>query len=183
MPSALLQAIEQGDLQAVLTALEHEANLEEADIHRAPGLPLRSACFHGHVEIVRELIRRGANIDAPNGDGCGGPIRAAVRGKHTAIIDLLVAHGAQVPRDIQLPPQESGERRQRGDRRKRHGSPPAGLRERRAEPERRATSVQEIALSEGLWERYFTQSQPMRVERAIHGGVDEAAMVLARARD
>jgi hypothetical protein len=183
MPSALLQAIEQGDLQAVLTALEHEANLEEADIHRAPGLPLRSACFHGHLEIVRELIRRGANIDAPNGDGSGGPIRAAVRGKHPAIIDLLVAHGAQIPPDLPLPSPESGERRQRGERRRQHGSPPAGLRDRRAEPERRATSVQEIALSEGQWEHYFTQSQPMRLERAIPGGIDEAAMVLARVRD
>jgi len=43
--------------------------------------------------------------------------------------------------------------------------------------------VQEIALSERQWERYFSQSQPMPIATIAHGGIDEASMVPARIRD
>ena len=61
-----------------MIALDHGGDIEEADIHGDPGLPLRIACFKGHIDIVRELIRRGADIHAPNAQGKGGPIRMAL---------------------------------------------------------------------------------------------------------
>jgi len=64
-----------------------------------------------------------------------------------------------------------------------NAGPPTGFRERGEARGRRATSVQEIALSERQWERYFSQSQPMPIATIAHGGIDEASMVLARVRD
>ncbi len=63
-PSELRSAIEQGDRAAVIRALDNGADIEEADMHGEPGLPLRMACFDGHLGIVTELIRRGANVAA-----------------------------------------------------------------------------------------------------------------------
>ena len=130
MHSALRRAIEKGNLDAVRTALDHGALIEEADMHGDPGLPMRIACFKGHADIVRELIKRGADIHAPNAQGAGGPIRMASRGQHSHIVELLLAHGAEVPEDVQLPNANSGERRKRGERRRRDIGPPSDIRER-----------------------------------------------------
>ena len=103
MHSALRRAIEKGCLESVRAALDHGAAIEEADMHGAPGLPMRIACFNGHANIVLELIQRGADIHAPNAEGVGGPIRMAARGQHSEVIDLLLAHGAEIPEGVQLP--------------------------------------------------------------------------------
>lgn len=71
MHSALRRAIERGDLQAVHVAIDHGAEIEEADMHGDPGLPLRIACFKGYASIVEALIKRGASVNAPN---CQGPV-------------------------------------------------------------------------------------------------------------
>lgn len=90
----LLQAINQGSLNAVIAALESGAELEAPDIHGYPGLPLRTACFHGHKGIVIELLRRGANPNAGNSDGPGAPVRMARRGKQEEIVRVLIENGA-----------------------------------------------------------------------------------------
>lgn len=183
MYSALRKAIELGNLEAVQTAINQGCDIEESDIHGYPGLPLRIACFAGHADIVRELIRRGANIDAPNDQGAGGALRAAQRGGHLAIVQMLLAHGATRPPGIHLTRPDSAERRLHGDRRKRDDGPPDPLRERRQHQERRATSVCEIELSELQWENYFSQSQPMPGLLPRHEGEHEVSLILARARD
>lgn len=187
MHSALRRAIEQDNLQGVMVALEHGADIEESDIHGDAGLPLRIACYRGHLEIVRTLISHGADIHAPNAAGRSGPLRSAVRGKHLHIVELLLEHGAEMPDDLALPKPDPGERRKRGDRRKRNTGPPAGLRERRFAHDRRTTSVELIELDDMQWERYFSQSQIDAMRKTdtpfpeIH--LDEAALILARARD
>lgn len=185
--SALRRAIEQGNLRAVQVALEHGANIEEADIHGDPGLPLRIACFCGHIEIVRELIRRGADIHAPNGEGADGPIRMAARGEHHQIIDLLVAHGAVLPGELPAAKTKiGGDRRQRHERRKRNGGPPGGFSERRTQFERRVTSVREVELDEAQWETYFSQSMPNAAPvpfPTLYDPTDHASLVLDRVRD
>ncbi|MBS1145511.1 MAG: Ankyrin [Proteobacteria bacterium] len=184
MHSALRRAIEKGCLQSVRTALDHGAAIEEADMHGDPGLPMRIACFQGHTDIVRELIQRGADIHAPNAQGLGGPIRMAARGQHAEIIDLLVEHGAEVPEDVQLPKKEAGERRKRGDRRRRDMGPPSNLRDRRQSRERRVVSVRELELSDLQWERYFAETQPAAPRQIVDHHFDETASVIfERVRD
>jgi len=184
MHSALRRAIEKGNLQAVRTALDQGAHIEEVDMHGAPGLPMRIACFNGHADIVLELILRGADIHAPNAQGAGGPIRMAARGQHTHIIQLLLSHGAEVPADVQLPTVNADERRKRGERRGRDIGPPTNLRERRQSRERRFLSVREVELSDRQWERYFAQTQPSpRAPSHHHDFVEAVSMVLDRVRD
>ena len=185
--SALRRAIEQGNLRAVQVALEHGADIEEADMHGDPGLPLRIACFKGHFAVVHELIRRGADIHAPNAQGPGGPIRMAARGQHQEIIRLLIAQGAEFPDDLPPPkPATIGERRKRSERRKRNAGPPKGLTERRLQHERRVTSVREIELDDAQWENYFAQTIPTAPPApfpTLHDPTEHASSVLDRARD
>jgi ankyrin repeat protein len=183
MHSALRRAIEKGNLLAVRAALDHGALIEEADIHGDTGLPMRIACFKGHGDIVLELIERGANIHAPNAQGAGGPIRMAARGQHTHIVELLLSHGAEVPEDVQLPSAKAGERRRRGDRRRRDVGPPTEFRDRRQSRERRVVSVREVELSDMQWERYFAQTQPSQPPAHNHEVADTVSMVFERVRD
>lgn len=182
--SALRRAIELGDLRAVQAAIENGANIEEADIHGDPGLPLRIACFQGHSEIVRELLRHGANIHAPNAHGADGPIRIATRAQHQQIVKLLLEHGAELP---DAPADSKAEdRRKRRERRKRNAGPPAGLSERRNQEDRRVTSVREIVLDEAQWENYFSQSRPTATPTPfppLFDPTEHASHILDRARD
>ena len=183
MHSALRRAIEKGNLQAVKTALDHGAVIEEADMHGDPGLPMRIACFNGHADIVLELIKRGADIHAPNAQGAGGPIRMATRGQHPHIIQLLLAQGAELPADVHLPKSSAGERRKRDDRRKQDIGPPTFFLNRRQSRERRVMFVREMELSDIQWERYFADTQPISRNNDIHDAIDSASLVLERVRD
>lgn len=100
--SELVAAIRSGSLSAVINALDAGANIEESDIHGHSGLPLRTACFAGKPEIVAELIRRGADINARGGDGPSQPLRLAVRTRQRAIITLLLEHGARIPDGLEI---------------------------------------------------------------------------------
>ena len=88
-PSKLIEAIRASKLSEVISALDAGADLEEADVHGFSGLPLRTACFAGDLAIVRELLRRGANVNAATADGPGAPLRMALRGRHPDIVELL----------------------------------------------------------------------------------------------
>lgn len=94
-PSKLITAIRSGRLDQVIAAIAEGANIEEPDMHGFVGLPLRTACFAGEIAIVRELLNRGADINAVASDGPGAPLRLAQRGKHQEIIALLLIHGAE----------------------------------------------------------------------------------------
>lgn len=181
MNSELQKAIEQGSLEAVVAALDSGADIEEVDMHGDPGLPLRMACFKGHAAIVLELLKRGANIHAPNAQGSGAPVRMAARGRHEGIIRLLVEHGAENPLDLKSPSTDVDERRYRSDRRRGNYGPPNGLRERRCSQERRVTFVRQIELSDCQWSTYFAH---MRAKAGHQDDADDmVSMVLARIRD
>lgn len=96
-PSKLVAAIRAGDLGGVIRAIEEGADIEETDMHGFGGLPLRTACFAGNIEIVRELLERGADINAMAGDGPGAPLRLAERGGHQALVAFLLQGGEQSP--------------------------------------------------------------------------------------
>jgi hypothetical protein len=181
MNSQLHKAIEQGDLQAVVSAIERGADVEAADMHGASGLPLRTACFRGHAEIVVELIRRGADIQAANADGIGAPVRMAARGKHWQIVDLLLTHGAELPPGVEIPVTDRNERRKRRDRRSKNYGPPNGLKERRCSTERRTTFVREVELSDDQWSAFFTEKRSKKAH--LHEHHDPASVIFDRVRD
>lgn len=102
-PSKLIGAIRSTQLEAVKAALAEGADIEEADIHGCKGLPLRTACFVGKLDIVNELLERGADPNPPGGDGTGAPLRLALRCNHIDIAALLLAKGALLPPGVTLP--------------------------------------------------------------------------------
>lgn len=97
--SELMHAVRAGNLDGVLLAIAHGADVEEADMHGYRGLPLRTACFSGHYDIVLALIEHGANVNAPTAEGNGAPLRLARRAKHQHIASLLLERGAELPYD------------------------------------------------------------------------------------
>lgn len=90
-----VNAIMQGNFDTVVELLDAGADLEHPDVHGFAGLPLRMSSFLGHKDIVIELLRRGAQINAANRDGPGAPLRMATRGKRDEIVAILLKHGAQ----------------------------------------------------------------------------------------
>lgn len=103
-PSKLVSAIRAGRLSGVIAALEDGGDIEEADIHGFRGLPLRTACFEGEMSIIRELLRCGADVNAPAADGAGAPLRLALRGGHREVAALLLQSGAIVPPGLEIDP-------------------------------------------------------------------------------
>jgi hypothetical protein len=108
LDKALVEGIRQGSLETVIRTLDAGADLECVDQYNFPGLPLRTACFLGHKEIVLELLRRGANPNAANSDGPDAPIRMAARGKRDEIVSILRPQAHDFPEavfpDLNLPP-------------------------------------------------------------------------------
>ncbi len=90
-----VNAIMQGNFDTVVELLDAGVDLEHPDVHGFAGLPLRMSSFLGHKDLVIELLRRGAQINAANRDGPGAPLRMATRGKRDEIVAILLKHGAQ----------------------------------------------------------------------------------------
>lgn len=90
---ALQQAIEQGDLEALESALETGANANALDDTGRP--MLARAARLGHVILVYCLLEKGATVDL------GGPISftslmEAAREGHQEVVELLLERGAEV---------------------------------------------------------------------------------------
>lgn len=102
--SKLVEAIRSGSLDQIKAALDDGENIEEADIHGFPGLPLRTACFAGRVPVVRLLLDRGANVNAATADGPGAPLKLALRAGHDSVAALLIARQAQIPPGLHIAP-------------------------------------------------------------------------------
>ena len=66
MPADFWEAAKQGDLARMRRCLDEDASLRDA---RDPSgaTALHYAALHGHLEIVRLLFERGANINVPDG--------------------------------------------------------------------------------------------------------------------
>lgn len=93
----LLHAVRSGKLASVRAALDAGAPVELDDGGGAPGLPLGIACFMGHVDIVRELVERGAKVNLADNWEPISPLAMATRGQRTEVVRALVELGADVP--------------------------------------------------------------------------------------
>jgi len=100
-PIDLVKAVRSGQLSVVVAALDAGAPVELDDGLGVPGLPLGVACFMGHAEIVRELVKRGAQVNLPDNREPVSPLSMALRGGRTEIVRLLVELGVEIPPGMQ----------------------------------------------------------------------------------
>lgn len=96
----LIKAVRSGKLSNVLAALDAGAPIEVDDGLGAPGLPLGIACFMGHIDIVRELVKRGAKVNLQDNWEPVSPLAMATRGNRPEVVRLLVELGADVPQGM-----------------------------------------------------------------------------------
>jgi ankyrin repeat protein len=66
---------------------------QNPNLERGGGTPLMSAAANGNIELLRLLLKYGANPDSP-GDGKGTALMSATG--HTEIFKILVDHGANI---------------------------------------------------------------------------------------
>lgn len=94
----LMSAIRKGLLAGAVQAIDCGADVNAPDLHGRRGLPLRIASFHGYDSIVKALLSHGAQANGYcDASDENSPIQAALRGKHTSTIQLLMEYGASLP--------------------------------------------------------------------------------------
>ena len=92
-PNELCSMAKEGNLKKVILILDHP----DCDINmRESGLTaLMWAAHHGHLQIVKELIQRGADIDLINDSGWTALLAASQQG-FVKIVESLISAGANV---------------------------------------------------------------------------------------
>jgi uncharacterized protein len=91
-PTALRDAILEGDLEKVSALLRDGANVDSRD---AEWPSLHLAVGVGHKDVVKLLLDHSAEVDAKNNEGVTPLYLAAVEG-HKDVVKLLLDHGAEV---------------------------------------------------------------------------------------
>lgn len=86
---ALQNAVDAGHIALLEPLLEAGADATEISIG--------DAAANGHLDVLRVMLDRGARVErSGNENGYGTPLQWAVKGGHQAIVDLLLASGADV---------------------------------------------------------------------------------------
>ncbi|KAI1742123.1 hypothetical protein F4680DRAFT_446197 [Xylaria scruposa] len=100
--SALLEAIDIGNIEMVQLLIDHDANVNEPARFSLRRTPLQKAAEMNNLPIVRLLLKSGADINAapPKFDGATALQFAAIHG-NCEMATILIEHGAR--QDI-LPP-------------------------------------------------------------------------------
>lgn len=88
---AMVSAVEAGQLEAVIILLDWGSPVESQDDMRQRALP--AACKKGHVAVLQELIKRGADTKVADHEGSK-PLDVAVAAKQLGACKLLLKSGA-----------------------------------------------------------------------------------------
>jgi hypothetical protein len=92
--SDLHQAVMGGDVQRVGDLLRVGLNVNSRE-SRFNCTPLHYAARHGHVEIVRTLVEKGASVDARDINNCT-PLMWAAKGGHAGVVRALLDAKAKI---------------------------------------------------------------------------------------
>jgi len=99
MEQSIFDAARQGNIEAADRCLQAGADVNAASREREAWTPLIVAAGHGHLEMVRHLLARGADVNGcvPRGEYRGWtPLMRASWGGHPEVARLLVDSGADV---------------------------------------------------------------------------------------
>lgn len=86
----LFQAAASGDLKQVQQLTQNRSDVDVV----ATGTPLMQAAYYGHLEVVKFLITKGANISTNTPFGT--PLIYAVKGEHLEIVNFFLEKGVDV---------------------------------------------------------------------------------------
>ncbi len=94
---AIIKATKNGNTAAVKEMLANDPKLIDAR-DADESTPLHCAAWKGHVEIVRTLLRAGADVNAQSRNMHWGntPMHGAAHANNRAIAEILISHGAEV---------------------------------------------------------------------------------------
>jgi len=98
--SALVRAAKLGNIAILLALLNAGAYINDC----APTTPLQTAIQNNHPSIANLLLEKGAEVDAKGPDGTPLFIAARGAGDATALLQLLLNHGASI--DLVPPPDD-----------------------------------------------------------------------------
>ncbi|CAG2241463.1 ANKRD49 [Mytilus edulis] len=90
----ILWAAENNHLDIVESILQSDPELIKScddDMYT----PLHRACYNGHVDMVKLLIRKNADVNAKTSDGWQ-PIHSAARWNQSDVIQVLLEHNADI---------------------------------------------------------------------------------------
>ena len=93
MFSGITKLAEEGDEEGVRRMLDEGTPVDYIDNGRFNMSPLQVAAQAGHLEIVRLLLERGANVNHFDHDDFS-PVTSAARAGKWAVVRLLAEHGA-----------------------------------------------------------------------------------------
>ncbi|MEM7232237.1 MAG: ankyrin repeat domain-containing protein, partial [Planctomycetota bacterium] len=91
--SSLARAVINGDVREVRRRLYNNRRLNEQIRGNGGATPLNTAALHGKIEVVKFLIKQGADVNAANSDG-NTPLHAAAFLCREDVVKLLLEAGA-----------------------------------------------------------------------------------------
>lgn len=90
----ILESAENGHLAALMDQIERNSML--VDCVDCDGYsPLHRASYNGHLEVVKYLVKSGANIRRRTNDGWL-PVHSAAKWGHTSVVAYYLDHGVDV---------------------------------------------------------------------------------------
>ena len=94
--TALMYAMRHGHAAIAEVLLDHGADVNLANQHSET--PLMAAAWHGHLDAIRlMMVRMGHHVNVNAQDGAGRtPLMHAVHNGHTAVVEVLLDHGADI---------------------------------------------------------------------------------------
>ena len=90
---AIQNAAAKGDTKKVLDLLAKGVNINDPGDSDKYGTPLHHAAYGGHIDLMKALLQRGANVNAKDSlDNT--PLALAAQRKQVQAVELLLQHGA-----------------------------------------------------------------------------------------